>query len=56
MKVLRQLGGGSGLGGGLVRGAALRVEEAEQAGRRPALPLRAIAALPRAVGLRVGTR
>jgi glycine/D-amino acid oxidase-like deaminating enzyme len=44
------------LGGGLVRGAALRVEEAEQAGRRPALPLRAIAGLPRAVGLRVGTR
>ena len=44
------------LGGGLVRGAALRVEEAEQAGRRPALPLRAIAALPRVVGLRVGTR
>jgi glycine/D-amino acid oxidase-like deaminating enzyme len=45
-----------GVGGGLVRGAALRVEEAEQAGRRPALPLRAIAALPRVVGLRVGTR
>jgi glycine/D-amino acid oxidase-like deaminating enzyme len=44
------------LGGGLVRGAALRVEEGQQAGRRPALPLRAIAALPRAVGLRVGTR
>jgi glycine/D-amino acid oxidase-like deaminating enzyme len=44
------------LGGGLVRGAALRAEEAEQAGRRPALPLRAIAALPRVVGLRVGTR
>jgi glycine/D-amino acid oxidase-like deaminating enzyme len=44
------------LGGGLIRGAALRAEEAEQAGRRPALPLRAIAALPRAVGLRVGTR
>jgi len=44
------------LGGGLVRGAALRVEEAEQAGRRPAWPLRAVAALPRAVGLRVGTR
>ena len=44
------------LGGGLVRGAALRAEEAEQAGRRPALPLRAIAALPRLVGLRVGTR
>jgi len=44
------------LGGGLVRGAALRAEEAEQSGRRPALPLRAIAALPRVVGLRVGTR
>jgi len=44
------------LGGGLVRGAALRAEEAEQSGRRPALPLRAIAALPRLVGLRVGTR
>jgi len=44
------------LGGGLVRGAALRAEEADQAGRRPALPLRAIAALPRLVGLRVGTR
>jgi glycine/D-amino acid oxidase-like deaminating enzyme len=44
------------LGGGLVRGAALRAEEAEQAGRRPALPLRAVAALPRVVGLRVGTR
>ena len=44
------------LGGGLVRGAALRVEEAEQAGRRPAWPLRAVAALPRIVGLRVGTR
>jgi glycine/D-amino acid oxidase-like deaminating enzyme len=44
------------LGGGLVRGAALRAEEAEQAGHRPALPLRVIAALPRVVGLRVGTR
>src|SRR5204862_6411025 len=44
------------LGGGLVRAASLRVEEAEQAGRRPALPLRAIAALPRRIGLRIGTR
>jgi glycine/D-amino acid oxidase-like deaminating enzyme len=44
------------LGGGLVRGAALRVEEAEQAGRRPALLLRAIAAFPRVAGLRIGTR
>jgi glycine/D-amino acid oxidase-like deaminating enzyme len=43
-------------GGGLVRGAALRAEEAEEAGRRPALPLRAIASLPGLIGLRVGTR
>ncbi len=43
-------------GGALVRGAALRVEEAEQVGRRAALPLRAIAALPRVAGLRIGTR
>jgi glycine/D-amino acid oxidase-like deaminating enzyme len=45
-----------GLGGALVRGAALRAEEAEEAGDRPALPLRAVAALPRLVGIRVGTR
>jgi glycine/D-amino acid oxidase-like deaminating enzyme len=45
-----------GLGGAIVRGAALRVEEAEQAGRRAALPLRGIAALPRLIGLRLGTR
>jgi glycine/D-amino acid oxidase-like deaminating enzyme len=44
------------LGGGLVRAAGLRVEEAEQAGRRAAVPLRAVAALPRVLGLRVGTR
>ena len=43
-------------GGALVRGAALRVEEAEQAGVRAPLPLRAIAALPRVAGLRIGTR
>jgi glycine/D-amino acid oxidase-like deaminating enzyme len=45
-----------GLGGAVVRGAALRVEEAEEAGRRAALPLRAVASLPRVLGLRVGTR
>lgn len=44
------------VGGGLVRGAALRVEEAEEQGERAALPLRAVAALPRVLGLRVGTR
>ena len=45
-----------GWGGAVVRGAALRVEEAEEAGRRAAMPLRAVAALPRVLGLRVGTR
>jgi glycine/D-amino acid oxidase-like deaminating enzyme len=45
-----------GWGGAVIRGAALRVEEAEQDGRRSAVPLRAVAALPRVLGLRVGTR
>jgi glycine/D-amino acid oxidase-like deaminating enzyme len=45
-----------GLGGALVRGAALRVEEAEEEGRRAPLPLRAVASLPKLVGIRVGTR
>jgi len=44
------------LGGGLVRAAALRLEEAEEDGRRASLPVRAVAALPRLIGLRVGTR
>jgi glycine/D-amino acid oxidase-like deaminating enzyme len=44
------------LGGALIRGAALRVEEAEEAGLRAAAASRAIAALPRLFGLRVGTR
>jgi glycine/D-amino acid oxidase-like deaminating enzyme len=45
-----------GWGGALVRGAALRVEEAEEAGQTAPLLLQAIAALPRVLGLRVGTR
>jgi hypothetical protein len=45
-----------GWGGAVIRGAALRVEEAEEAGSRAAAPLRAVAALPRVLGLRVGTR
>ena len=44
------------LGGGLVRGAILRLEAAEEAGRRPSLLARGGAALPRVLGLRVGTR
>jgi glycine/D-amino acid oxidase-like deaminating enzyme len=45
-----------GLGGALIRAAALRVEDAEEAGRRAAPPLRAVASLPRVLGLRIGTR
>jgi glycine/D-amino acid oxidase-like deaminating enzyme len=45
-----------GWGGALIRGAALRVEDAEEAGRTAPVPLRAVAALPRVLGLRVGTR
>jgi glycine/D-amino acid oxidase-like deaminating enzyme len=44
------------LGGGLIRWGILGVEEAEDAGRRPPPGARAIAALPRRLGLRVGTR
>jgi glycine/D-amino acid oxidase-like deaminating enzyme len=44
------------LGGGIVRAAALRVEDAEESSRQAAPPLRAVAAAPRILGLRVGTR
>lgn len=44
------------LGGGLVRGAILRCEEAEEAGRRGPLVARGVAALPSLLGLRLGTR
>jgi len=44
------------LGGALVRGAALRVEEAEEDGRRGAAPLRAVAALPALLGSPLGRR
>ena len=44
------------LGGGLVRAAILACEEAEEQGRRPPLPARAGASLPRLLGLRIGTR
>ncbi|HEY7197285.1 MAG TPA: FAD-binding oxidoreductase [Gaiellaceae bacterium] len=44
------------LGGALVRGAILACEEAEDTGRRAALPVRAAAALPRLVGIEIGTR
>jgi len=44
------------IGGGLVRAAILAVEEAEDAGRRPSLVARAGAAVPRRLGMRIGTR
>jgi glycine/D-amino acid oxidase-like deaminating enzyme len=44
------------LGGGLVRAAVLACEEAEEAGRRPARAARAVAALPRLTGMKIGTR
>jgi glycine/D-amino acid oxidase-like deaminating enzyme len=44
------------LGGGLVRAAIMATEEAEQQGRRPSLPARVGAGLPRRLGLKIGTR
>jgi glycine/D-amino acid oxidase-like deaminating enzyme len=44
------------LGGGLIRAAILTCEEAEEAGRRPPLPARAVAAVPRLLGMRLGQR
>ena len=44
------------VGGGLVRAAILACEEAEEQSRRPPLAARAGAALPRLLGLRIGTR
>ena len=44
------------LGGALVRRAILAVEAADEAGRRPPLLARGVAALPRVLGLRIGTR
>ena len=44
------------LGGGLVRAAIMASEEAEEQGRRPPLPARVGAGIPRALGLTIGTR
>ncbi len=44
------------LGGALVRRAVMAVEAADEDGRPPAPVARAVAALPRLLGLRVGTR
>jgi glycine/D-amino acid oxidase-like deaminating enzyme len=43
-------------GGALVRRAVLAAEEADEEGRRPSLVTRGVAALPRVLGLRIGTR
>jgi glycine/D-amino acid oxidase-like deaminating enzyme len=45
-----------GLGGAVVRRAALAVEDAEQAGARPSVTARAVAAVPRLLGLPLGRR
>lgn len=44
------------LGGGLVRASIMACEEAEEEGRRPPLPARVGAAVPRLLHLSVGTR
>jgi glycine/D-amino acid oxidase-like deaminating enzyme len=44
------------LGGGLVRAAIMACETAEENGRRPPLPARAGAAIPRLLGMQIGTR
>ena len=44
------------LGGGLVRAAIMACEEAEEAGRRPPRAALVIAALPRLLGMQLGTR
>jgi glycine/D-amino acid oxidase-like deaminating enzyme len=44
------------LGGAAVRAAVLRLEQADSAGRRPSLGARAVASLPRLLGLRIGLR
>ncbi len=44
------------IGGGLVRAAIMACEEAEEQGRTPSLPARAGAALPRLLGMELGTR
>jgi len=44
------------VGGGAVRAAIMACEEAEEQGRTPSLPARGVAALPRLLGLELGTR
>jgi glycine/D-amino acid oxidase-like deaminating enzyme len=44
------------LGGGLVRWAIMSCEAAEEEGRRPPVPARAAATLPRLLGMELGTR
>jgi glycine/D-amino acid oxidase-like deaminating enzyme len=44
------------LGGGLIRAAIMSCEAAEEQGRRGSLPARAGAALPRLLGMELGTR
>jgi glycine/D-amino acid oxidase-like deaminating enzyme len=44
------------LGGGLVRAAIIACEQADEEGRRPTLPARAVAGIPRVLRMQIGTR
>jgi len=44
------------LGGAAVRRAILAKEEADENGRRASVVTRSVAALPRVLGMRIGTR
>jgi glycine/D-amino acid oxidase-like deaminating enzyme len=44
------------LGGNAIRWGIMTCESAEENGRKGPLPARAVAALPRAIGMRIGTR
>ena len=44
------------IGGGAIRSAIMAVEAAEEQGRRPSLGARAVASLPRLLGMELGTR
>ncbi len=44
------------IGGGVIRSAIMACEAADEQGRRPPLVARTVAAVPRVLGLEIGTR
>jgi hypothetical protein len=44
------------IGGGVIRAAILSLEEAEEHGRRGSPAAKAVAAIPRLLGMKLGTR